>query len=102
GEDGRRAEDERLATVERDSERRPHSDLRLAEADVAAHEPIHRPVRLEILLDRLDRLELVVRLAKRERALEALEPVARKVERLTGRLPPLRIQRKELARQLAH
>ena len=43
GEDRRRAEDERLLPVQRGRERRPHRDLRLAEADVAADEPVHRP-----------------------------------------------------------
>ena len=66
GEDRRRAEDERLPAVQRDGEGGPHGDLGLAEADVAADEPIHRPRRLEILLDRLDRLQLVVGLAVRE------------------------------------
>ena len=79
-EDRRRAQDERLTAVESDRERGTDRDLRLPEADVAADEPIHRPVGLEILLDGLDRLELVVCLAVRERALETLEPVAREVE----------------------
>ena len=87
GEDRGRAEDEGLPAVQRDGERGAHGDLGLAEADVAADEPIHRPPRLEILLHRLDRLELILGLAVRERALEPLEPVVREVERLAGRLP---------------
>ena len=85
GEDRGRAEDERLPAVQRHGERCAHGDLGLAEADVAADEPIHRPPRLEILLHRLDRLELILGLAIRERALEPLEPVVREVERLAGR-----------------
>ena len=46
GEDRRRAEDERLPAVERDPERGAHGHLGLPEADVAADEAIHRPVRL--------------------------------------------------------
>ena len=100
GEDRRRAEHERLSAVERDGEGRSHGDLGLPEADVAAHEPIHRPPRLEVLLHRFDRLLLILRLAVRERALEPLEPVVREVERLTRRLSPARVQREELAGEL--
>ena len=60
GEDRRRAEDERLLPVHGDRERGAHADLGLAEADVAADEPVHRVRRLEILLDRLDRTRLVL------------------------------------------
>ena len=60
--------------VDGDRERRAQGDLGLAEADVAAHEPVHRPRRLEILLDRLDRARLVLGLAVREVRLEPLEP----------------------------
>jgi hypothetical protein len=102
GEDRGRAQDERLAVVQRHGERRTHCDLGLAEPDVPAHEPIHRPPCLEILLHRLDRLELILGLAIRERAFEALEPVVREVERLPGRASPSRVQREELARQLAY
>ena len=80
GEDRGRAEDEHLAPVDRDREGGPDGDLRLAEADVAADEPVHRLRRLEVLLDRLDRSLLVVGLAVRERRLEPLEPVALDVE----------------------
>ena len=55
GEDRRRREHERLAAVRDRDERGAHGDLGLAEADVAADEPVHRPRRLEILLDGLDR-----------------------------------------------
>ena len=48
-------------------------DLGLAEADVAADEPVHRARRLEVLLDRLDRALLVGRLLVREARLELLE-----------------------------
>ena len=102
GENRRRAEDERLPAVQRDGEGGAHGDLGLAEPDVAAHEAIHRPRRLEVLLHRLDRLQLILRLAVRERALEPLEPVVREVERLTWSLAPSRVQREELAGELAH
>ena len=57
---------------------------------------------LEVLLDRLDRLQLVVGLAVRERALEPLEPVVREVERLPRRLAALGVEREELAGELPH
>ena len=102
GEDRRRAQDEGLLPVQRRRERGPHGDLRLAEADVAADEPVHRPRRLEVLLDRLDRLALVVGLAVRERRLQPLEPFPREVEREPGCLLALGVEREELARELAH
>ena len=101
-ENRRRAEDERLSAVQRDTEGGAHGHLGLPEADVAAHEAIHGPIRLEILLDRLDRLQLVVRLAVRERALEPLEPVVREVERVPRRLAALGVEGEELAGELAH
>ena len=55
GEDRRRAENEGLLSVQGGRERRSHRDLRLAETDVAADEAVHRPWRLEILLDGFDR-----------------------------------------------
>ena len=68
GEHRRRHEHQRLLAVERGGEGRADRDLGLAEADVAADEPVHRPRRLEVLLDRLDRRALVLRLAVRELA----------------------------------
>ncbi len=100
GEDRRRAEDERLPVVQRDRERGAHGDLGLAEADVAADEPVHRPSRLEILLHRLDRLLLILGLAVRERALEPLEPVVREVERV-ARAPAGAARRGRAARPRA-
>ena len=70
GEDRGRAEEERLLPVERRREGGPHGNLRLAEADVAADEPVHRPRRLQVLLHGLDRLQLVVGLAMRKDAFE--------------------------------
>ena len=102
GQDRRRAENERLLPVQRGCERRAHRDLRLSEADVAADEPIHGPRRLEILLDRLDRLQLVVGLPVRERRLEPLEPVLVQVERDSGRLLAPRVEGEQLTGELAH
>ena len=102
GEDRRRAEHEHLAAVDGDREGGPHGDLGLAEADVAADEPVHRLRRLEVLLDGLDRALLVVGLAVRERRLEALEPVAREVDGHPLGALALRVELQQLARELAH
>ena len=101
GEDRRRREHQRLLAVDRDRERGADRDLGLAEADVAADEAVHRARRLEILLDGLDRALLVRRLAVRELRLEPLEPVVAKVVRDARRLLPLRVEREQLAGELA-
>ena len=80
GEDGRRREHQRLLAVDRDGEGRADGDLGLAEADVAADEPVHRVRRLEVLLDGFDRALLILGLAVRELGLEPLEPLV--VERV--------------------
>ena len=64
-----------LLAFERDRERRAQRHLGLAEADVAADQPIHRAADLEILQRRLDRAELVLGLvigeARAELVIEA-------------------------------
>jgi len=74
-EHGRRHEHQRLLAVDGDREGGPNGNLRLAETDVSADEPVHRARRLEVLLDRLDRPLLVLGLPVRELGLEALEPL---------------------------
>ena len=86
GEDRRRREHQHLLAVDRDRERGAHRDLRLAEADVAADEPVHRLRRLEVLLHRLDRGLLVGRLAVRERRLELRQPLARRSYAMPSRV----------------
>src|SRR5439155_14482179 len=71
-----------------------------AEADVAADEPVHRPRRLEVLLDRLDRALLVLGLPIRELGLEALQPLVTQVEGLAFGLLAAGVERKEIARKL--
>src|SRR5207237_2247237 len=79
-EDRRRREESDLLAVEHRLEGRPHGDLRLAVADVAAEEPIHRLALLHVALDVRDRLSLVRSLLVLEGVLELLLPrrVARK------------------------
>ena len=65
-------------------ERRADRDLRLAEADVAADEPVHRPLGLHVGLGVGDRRELIRRFLEQKRALELVLPlvVLRKREAL--------------------
>ncbi len=102
GEDRRRHEHQDLLAVDRDGERGAHGDLGLAEADVAADEPVHRPRRLEVLLDGLDRVLLVGRLAVRERRLELLQPLVLEVVGDALARLPLRVERDQLAGELLH
>ncbi len=74
-EDGRRHEHQRLLAVQRGGEGGPDRDLRLAEADVAADEAVHRAGCFEVLFHGLDRGRLVGGLAVGELGLEPLEPV---------------------------
>ncbi len=55
----RRHHDGDLLAVERDRERRPQRHLGLAEPDVAADQPVHRPAAFEVLQRGIDRAELV-------------------------------------------
>ena len=59
-EQSRRAHQSDLLTRHRHHERGAKRDLGLAEADVAAHQPVHRLARLEVFEDVLDRSVLVV------------------------------------------
>ena len=101
GEDRRRREEQNLAAVDGDGERGAHGNLGLAEADVAADEPVHRPRRLEVLLHRLDRGLLVRRLAIREARLELRQPLAREVERDALAGLALRVELDQVAGELA-
>ena len=55
-----RHHDRDLLAVERRGKRRAQRHLGLAEADVAADQPVHRAAELEILQRRVDRAELVL------------------------------------------
>ena len=75
--------------------------LGLAVADVAADQPVHRALRLQVGLDGLDRLELVGRLAVGEGALEDQLPLAVGREGVAAARAALRVEVEQLARQLA-
>ena len=57
---GRRADQRDLLARHRHDERGAERDLGLAEADVAAHQPVHRLARFEVVQHILDRALLVV------------------------------------------
>ena len=63
----RRGHDNRHLTARHgDEEGRAQGHFRLAEADVAAHQPVHRPAGAQILEHRLDGVELVLGLLIRK------------------------------------
>ena len=101
GEDRRRREEQRLLAVHRDGERGAHGDLRLAEADVTADEAIHRARRLEVFHHRLDRGRLVGRLAEREDASSRGSHSCERSYAMPSRVCALRVERDELAGELA-
>ena len=74
GEDGRGREDRHLASAEHALERGAQRDLGLAEADVAADEPVHRRGAFHVGLHVDDRARLVRGLAMREGTLELAHP----------------------------
>jgi hypothetical protein len=89
------------ASISTDGKRRADGDLGLAEADVAAHQAIHRTRRLQVFLHRLDRSLLVRRLPEGKLRFQPLEIFVAQVVRDAGRLLPLRIKREQLAGELA-
>ncbi len=99
----RRAEDGDLPAFARDPEPAgTKSDFGLAEANVAAHEPIHRRgVDLEVALDVADRDRLIGRLVERKRRFESSVVVGRRGERHTARGLSLRVELEELVGHLA-
>ncbi len=100
GEDRRRREDQHLLAVGRRLDRGAQRHLGLAEADVAADQPVHRPLRLHVGLDRVDRVELVDGLLVRELGLELLDQLAVRREPVTTTGAPLGVEVDQLARHL--
>ena len=70
---GRHEHGHLVAGVDR-FERGPHRHFGLAEADVAAEQPVHRPRLLHVVLDGGDGGELVGRFAVGKRGVEFLLP----------------------------
>ena len=101
-EQGRGNDDRGLLAVDRGGEGGAQGDLGLAEADVAADQPVHRPARREVVERRLDGGGLVLRFVIREaRAEFVVEPFGRDQARRRAR-HALRGDANQFARHLAH
>ena len=100
GEDRRRHQHEHLLAVVGRLERGPQRHLRLAVADVAADQAVHRAVGLHVGLDQLDRLALVGRLLVGEGGLELAQPVRVGLERVAAPAAALGVEVEQLAGQL--
>ena len=100
GEDRRRHQQHHLLAVLHRLERGAQRDLGLAVADVAADQAVHRPRRLHVGLDELDRVALVGGLGVRERVLELALPVGVERERVALAALALGVQIQQLAGEL--
>jgi hypothetical protein len=101
-EDGRRRQHRDLLAVHHRLERRPHRDFRLAVADVAAQQAVHRRRRLHVALDVGDGVLLIDRQVPLERVLELLLPVAVGTERVAGDGLAGGVELEQLLRHVAH
>ena len=99
GEDRRRRQHHHLLAVGGGLDRGAKRHLGLAEADVAADQPVHRLLGLHVALDRLDRLDLIGGLAIGERGLHRHLPLAVGRERVALPRPPLGVEIEQLAGQ---
>ena len=101
GENGGRDQHRHLLPILHRLERGTQCDLGFAIADVADHEPIHRPSPEHVGLDLLDAARLVRRLGVREALLELALPGRVGAEREAGRGLARRVDLDQLARQVA-
>ena len=99
GEDRRRHQHHHLLAVGGGLDRGAQGDLGLAEADVAADQPVHRPLPLHVALHRLDRLQLVGGLAVGERGLHRHLPLAVGTESVAPAGAALGVEVEQLAGQ---
>ena len=81
---------------------RPDRDLRLAISDVTADQPVHDLPALHVVLDRVDRHQLIFRLIIREHFLKFLLPDGITTVGKSFFSLPLRIQLHEILRDLPH
>ncbi len=100
--DGRRSEDRHLLAVHHCLERRAHRHFRLAVADVAAEQAVHRRRRLHVALDVGDGVLLIDRQLPLECVLELLLPVAVRTEGVTGDGFARGVELEQLLRHIAH
>ena len=97
---GRRRKDCRLFARQHAFHHRPQRDLGLAEADVAAQQPVHRAVGFHIPFDFLHAAQLVVGLLIGERLLEFTLPVVVRREGVALLPLALSVQMDESRRQV--
>src|SRR5206468_2076486 len=90
-----------LLAVHHGLERRADRDLRLAVADVAAHQAVHRFRLFHVALHLLDRRQLIARLLVREGVLELALPRRVGAERVALHRHADAVQADELPRHLA-
>jgi hypothetical protein len=102
GEQRRRHEHRHLLARLHGHERRAHRDFRLAEADVAADDAIHRPLAREILQHLRDRVGLIGRLLEREAFGERSVFLLVDLERKAGARLALSVEVEQLGRDVAH
>ncbi len=102
GEQRRRAEHGDLLAVGDGDERGPQRDLGLAEAHVAAHQPIHRLAGGHVGDHRLDRRRLVGRLLEGEALGEGLQVVLLDAEGVAVARGAPRVQGEQLGGGVAH
>ena len=100
GEDRGRHEHQHLLAGVGGLEGGAQRDLRLAVADVAADQPVHRALGLHVPLDLLDRLALVARLRVGEGGLEVAQPVRVGREREAAAVAALGVEVEQLAGEL--
>ena len=97
-----RHDDRGLLAVDRGGEGGAQRDLGLAEADVAADQPVHRPPGAEIVERRLDGARLILGLVIGEAGAElVVEPLGRDQPRRRPR-QPLRGDAHQFGRHVAH
>ena len=102
GEQRRRRQDRDLLAAVDGDEGGAQRDLGLAEADVAADEPVHRPRRDHVLDHGVDRGVLVGRLVEAEARRERLVVVRLEAEREAFARRAARVQVQELGGGVAH
>jgi hypothetical protein len=102
GEERGGAQDHHLLAVGDRDERRAQCDLGLAEADIAAHQAVHRLARDHVGHHGLDGRRLVDRFLEAEAVGEGLEVVLLDGKRMSQPRCALGIQREQLRRGVAH
>ena len=98
--DGRRCEKDRLFSFHDALEYRAKSDLRLAEADIAAKKSVHHLLGFHIVLDIGYRGQLVLGLLEREVFLEFFLPYGIGCEYVPLYRAPLRVKRHQVDGEL--